>query len=182
MRRSAFVSRIALDQTTDMFMKSTLIAAFFAFALPVAALAADMQLPADAPVATVTIPDSWNPTEIDHGVEAVSADDAVYLSIEVANEKTTDKMIEDIFAFLEENGVKIDLATQSEADDKLNGMDVSTIEWEGEDEDGPVSVGVTMLSPKPGKLLLMTYWGSKGDQEKHLNDFVGIIASIKPVK
>ncbi|MFN7009683.1 MAG: histidine kinase [Allorhizobium sp.] len=161
-------------------MKSTLLAAFLAFAMPVAALAAEIQLPSDAPVATVTIPDSWNPTEIDHGVEAVSADEAVYLSIEVADEKSTDKIIEGIFAFLEENGVKVDAATQSETDNKLNGMDVSTIEWDGQDEDGPVSVGVTMLSPKPGKLLLMTYWGTKGEQEKHMNDFVGIIASIKP--
>lgn len=163
-------------------MKSTLIAALFALVLPVAAFAGEIRLPAAAPVASVTIPDSWNPTEIDHGVEAVSPDDAVYLSIEVADEQTTDKIIDDIFAFLEENGVKVDPATQTAADNKLNGMDVSTIDWEGEDEDGPVSVGVTLLSPRPGKLLLMTYWGSKGEQEKHLNDFVAIIASIKPVK
>lgn len=161
-------------------MKSTLLAAFLAFAMPAAAMAAEIQLPSDAPVASVTIPDSWNPTEIDHGVEAVSSDEAVYLSIEVADEKSTDKIIEGIFSFLEENGVKVDAATQSETDNKLNGMDVSTIEWDGQDEDGPVSVGVTMLSPKPGKLLLMTYWGTKGEQEKHMNDFVGIIASIKP--
>ena len=163
-------------------MKSTLITALLAIVLPFAALAAEIRLPADSPVASVTIPDSWNPTEIDHGIEAVSPGDAVYLSIEVADEKTTNKIIDDIFAFLDENGVKVDPATQTEADNKLNGMDVSTIDWEGEDEDGPVSVGVTLLSPRPGKLLLMTYWGSKGEQEKHLNDFVAIIASIKPVK
>ena len=88
-------------------MKTTLIAALFALVLPVAAFAGEIRLPAAAPVASVTIPDSWNPTEIDHGVEAVSPDDAVYLSIEVADEQTTDKIIDDIFAFLEENGVKV---------------------------------------------------------------------------
>ncbi|MCL6706365.1 hypothetical protein M8R20_05085 [Pseudomonas sp. R2.Fl] len=164
-------------------MKKILIAALLAVALPVSALAGTFNLPSDDDaVASVTIPDSWSPTEIEHGVEAVSDDDAVYISLEVADEKSMDQLIEDIFSFLEDNGVEVDPATQGETENEINGMKMSVIEWEGKDGDGPVSVGVVMFSPKPDSLVLMTYWGTKGDQDKHSDDFVGILASLKPAE
>ncbi|MBO3759272.1 histidine kinase [Ciceribacter sp. L1K22] len=164
-------------------MKSILLAAMLAFALPVSGFAATLNLPSDdAPVATVTIPDKWSPTEIDHGIEAVSEDEAVYISFEVADEKSMDKIIEDIFAFLEDNGVTVDPKSQGESDNEINGMKVSTIEWEGEDESGAINVGVTIFAPTPGKIVIMTYWGNKEEQEKHLDDFVAILASVKPAK
>lgn len=164
-------------------MKSILFAALLAVALPVSGYAATFNLPSDdAPVASVTIPDSWSPTEIEHGVEAMSEDEAVYIALEVADEKSMDQLIEDIFSFLQENGVTVDPETQGESENEINGMTMSIIEWEGEDESGPVSVGVVMFAPNPDKLVLMTYWGEKGGQDKHSDDFVEILASVKPAE
>jgi hypothetical protein len=161
-------------------MKKILLAALMAVTLPLSAVAGTFNLPNDAKaVASVTIPDSWSPEEIEHGVQAVSNDDAIYISFEVADEKSMDKLIEDVFAFLEENGVEIDPNTQGESEQEINGLNLGILEWQGKDSDGPVSVGVVMFSPKPGKLVVMTYWGTKGSQDKHEDDFVSILASLK---
>lgn len=161
-------------------MKKILLAALMAVALPLSAVAGTFNLPSDdKAVASVTIPDSWSPNAIEHGVQAVSSDDAVYISFEVADEKSMDTLIEDVFAFLEENGVEIDPDTQGESEEEINGLTMSILEWEGKDSDGPVSVGVLMFAPKPDKLVVMTYWGTKASQDKHNDTFVKILASLK---
>jgi hypothetical protein len=139
-----------------------------------------MLFPSDAPVASISIPDNWEPEETDTGIQATSEDSAIYLSIDVADEKTSDKVIDDAVAFLEGNGVKIDASTQKQSEDKFNGMSMANFDWSGTDKDGPVSVGLSVVSPKPGKLLVITYWGTKGEQEKHGPELLAIINSLHP--
>ena len=143
-------------------MKFLLAGAVIAALLPGIAQAKTLQFPGDAPIAEIAIPDSWNPEETDTGIQATSEDSAIYLSIDVADEKTTDKVIDDAIAFLEKNGVKIDGSTQKKSDEQINGMDMTNFDWTGKDDDGDVNVGLSLLSPKAGKLLVITYWGSQG--------------------
>jgi hypothetical protein len=161
-------------------MKTLLAAALMALSFSTTSHAETMNFPSDAPIATIDIPDSWKPTETESGIEATSDDQAIYFSIDVADAKTSDKVIEDAIAFLEKNGVKIDGSTQKQSDEKINGMDMSNFDWNGTDNDGDVNVGLSVLSPKPGKLLVITYWGSKGTQEKHGPELASIITSLKP--
>lgn len=140
-----------------------------------------LAFPSEAPIAAITIPDDWEPTETETGIEATSADSAIYLAIDVADETTSDKVIDDAVAFLEENGVKIDDFTQKHSAETINGMEMSNFDWSGTDSDGAVSIGLSVLSPAPGKLLVITYWGSKGKQEQHAPELLSIISSLKAV-
>ncbi|MET3857354.1 MULTISPECIES: histidine kinase [unclassified Rhizobium] len=160
-------------------MKFLLAGAVIAALLPGIAQAKTLQFPGDAPIAEIAIPDSWNPEETDTGIQATSEDSAIYLSIDVADEKTTDKVIDDAIAFLQKNGVKIDGSTQKKSDEQINGMDMTNFDWTGKDDDGDVNVGLSLLSPKAGKLLVITYWGSQGTQEAHGAELQGIISSLK---
>ncbi|MCV9997828.1 histidine kinase [Pararhizobium sp. YC-54] len=163
-------------------MKKTLAAAVIAAFLPAVSHAATLNFPSDAPIASIAIPDNWGPKETETGIDATSDDDAIYISIDVADAETTDKVVEDAVAFLEKNGVKIDASTQKESNEKLNGMDMTNLDWSGSDSDGDVSVGLSLLSPKEGKLLVITYWGTKGMQEQHGPELQAIITSLKPAE
>jgi hypothetical protein len=160
-------------------MKKIFAAAVIAAFLPAISHAATLNFPSDAPVASITIPDDWGPKETETGIDATSDDNAIYISIDVADGETSDKVVEDAVAFLEKNGVKIDASTQKESSEKLNGMDMTNLDWSGSDNDGDVSVGLSFLSPKAGKLLVITYWGTKGMQEQHGPELQTIITSLK---
>jgi hypothetical protein len=161
-------------------LKKLILAAALAALLPAVSHAATLEFPSDAPIASITIPDSWGPKETETGIDATSDDSAIYLSIDVADAKTSDKVIDDAVAFLEKNGVKIDGSTQKQSDEKVNGMDMTNFDWNGTDDDGAVNVGLSVLSPSADKLLVITYWGSKGTQEKHGPELQSIIDSLKP--
>ena len=162
-------------------MKTIFAAALFALSLPAISHAATLEFPSDDPIASITIPDDWEPTETDAGVNANSADDAIYISIDVADEETSD-VVSDAVTFLQKSGVKVDTATQKESTETLNGMEMTNLDWSGTDDDGDVSIGLSFVSPKPGKLLVITYWGTKGMQEQHGPELQAIITSLKPAE
>lgn len=163
-------------------MKKALLAALFLALAPAATFAATLNFPSDEPVASITIPDDWKPEETDTGIQAQSPDDAIYMSIDVAGGEDVNKAIDDIFAFLKDHGVTVDPATQKKTDATVNGMSVTNFEWSGKDETGDVSIAVALVQPNPEKLLLLTYWGSQGEQDKHGDAIVGILSSLKPAE
>ncbi|WP_117193876.1 histidine kinase [Rhizobium terrae] len=165
-------------------MKKLIAAAALSVAvlLPSASFAATLLFPSADPVAQITIPDAWNPEETDYGIQANSDDDAIYIAIDVADDKTTEKVIDDAFSFLQNNGVTVDTSTQKQSEDALNGMKMVNFDWSGKDNDGEVSIGISLVAAKPGKLLVITYWGTKGEQEKHAQELMGLITSLKPAK
>ncbi|MBB3571930.1 hypothetical protein FHX05_006081, partial [Rhizobium sp. BK491] len=95
-------------------MKKIFALALFVLASPFGAQAATLTFPGDKPVASITIPDSWKPEETDGGVQGTSDDSAVYLSVEVANGKSMEKVVTGAIDFLAKNKVTIDPSTQKE--------------------------------------------------------------------
>ncbi|MCI9866509.1 histidine kinase [Rhizobium skierniewicense] len=163
-------------------MKRILFAAAIALA-PFFAQAETLKFPSDAPIASVKIPDDWGPKETETGIDATSPDSAIYFSIDVASDKSMDKVIEDAIKFLVDNGVEIDAKSQSDSGDvEINGMTFGSIEFDGVDADGPVEVSLGFASPKEGKMLVVTYWGTKATQDAHSKTLVSILQSLKPVK
>ncbi|CDZ48598.1 hypothetical protein [Neorhizobium galegae] len=163
-------------------MKKALLIAVLVMAAPMLAEAKTLKFPSDAPIASIKIPDSWNPKETDTGVDATSSDDAVYLSADVAELKSMDKTVTDAIDFLKEVGVTVDPKTLKETPvEEFNGMQMTTLDWDGKDENGPVSVGLALIQTSPTKGLVVTYWGTKGDEEKHQKELVDILLSIKPI-
>ncbi|MGG6893703.1 histidine kinase [Rhizobium sp. BR 315] len=164
-------------------MKKIIVLALLAFTSPLAVHAATFKFPEEKPVASITIPDSWKPEETDSGVQGTSDDSAVYLSADVANNKSIDKVVTDAIDFLAKNKVTIDPSTKKETPTtEVNGLQMGTLEWDGKDEDGPISVGLLIVQVSADNALVVTYWGDKGKEDKHDAEVKAIVASIKPVK
>jgi hypothetical protein len=163
-------------------MKTLLLAAALALSLPSFAFAGDFKLPSDAPVATVTIPDTWSPHEYDKGVEANSDDSKVYLAIEVAAGASVDDAIKETATFLQKSGVTVDQSTMKQDSGKVNGMDGAQVSWDGKDKDGPTHISLTFIAASADKMLLITYWATPDGAAKNEKALDEIIASLKQVK
>lgn len=141
--------------------------------------AARYKFPSDDPVASVTIPDDWESGETESGVEATSPDEAVYLSIDVADAKSIDDVIDDAVEWLDKQGVVVKPDSVQKNEDKLNGNDIYYVEWDGTDKDGPASIGLAALVLNADTVLVLTYWGTKGEEEKSTPAIGKILDSIK---
>ncbi|MFS8114040.1 histidine kinase [Rhizobium jaguaris] len=159
-----------------------LIAAAFAATFPFLAHGETLQFPSEEPIAEVSIPQSWAPKETDTGVDATSPDSAIYLSIDIASDKTIEKTIDDAVDFLVKNDVEIDAKSKHEFPDSVhNGMKMAHLEWDGKDKDGPVDVELGLFQASEHKILVVTYWGSKDTQDKHDEAMQKIMDSLKPI-
>ena len=147
--------------------------------LVTSASAAKFKFPSDAPIAAVTIPDDWDSGETESGVEATSPDEAVYLSIDVADAKSIDGVMDDAVEWLGEQGITVEASTVKKNEDKLNGKDIFYVEWDGKDKDGPASIGLAALVLNADTILVLTYWGTKGEEEKSTAAIGKILNSIK---
>ncbi|MFN3721099.1 MAG: histidine kinase [Rhizobium rhizophilum] len=146
------------------------------------AFAGSFTFPADEPAATVEIPDDWQPTETDYGIEGNSPDARTYISFDIAGAEDMDQVMTDVFAFLEENGVTADPASQKESTDQLNGMSFQTIDWKGTDKDGPVSIGVGIIGLSDEKIAIVTYWASTETEAENLPEVGKILATLQPAE
>ena len=131
------------------------------------------------PIATIDIPESWEPEEINNGVAGTSDDGAVYLSVvAVGSDKGVKAELDDVFAMLKEHDVELDQATKKENKFKLNGLDAEEMVFQGKDEDGAASVSITFVTIKD-KLLVITYWVSTEEEKKHQDEVSKIIGTLK---
>jgi hypothetical protein len=157
----------------------TLIAFSLLIAGPV--FAKTMKLPNDEfAFASISIPDNWEPEEINNGVAGESPDKAVYLAaVAVGSEKGMDAELDDTFAFLKEHNVELDKSTKKENKFKLNGAEVEELIYHGKDEDGPTSVSISFV-PIKDKVVVLTYWVTTAKEEKHVEEVGKILKSLKP--
>lgn len=147
-----------------------------------ASVAGSFTFPADEPAATVEIPDDWQPTPTDYGIEGNSPDAGTYISFDIAGADDMDQVMTDVFAFLEENGVTPDPASQTESKGEQNGMPYETLSWKGTDKDGPVTIGVGFITLSDEKAAIVTYWASAETEEKNIPEVNKILESIKPAQ
>lgn len=162
--------------------KSFFVALSIATLITVSAHAKTMKLPDDEkPIATITIPDSWDPDAIENGVAGTSDDDAVYLAaVAVSSKKGMDAEIEDTFAMLKEHNVELDQSSKKENKFKVNGIDAEELLFQGKDEDGPTAVSITFV-PIKDNVIVLTYWVTTKDEAKHQAEVGQIVNSLKPV-
>ena len=160
-------------------MKKLIIAASVALMFASIAHAKQWEIPSNRPVATLDMPNGWKTNETDTGLEGTSDDGAVYFSVDIASPKKMDGIIDDAAKFLDDQGIKIDTNTQKYSEDKLNGKDIVYISWSGTDKDGPASIGLAVLILDEKTVLVLTYWGTQGEEDKHTPEINKILNSIK---
>ena len=155
-------------------MRLLAIAATAALLFATAAHAAEMKFPSTEPVASITLPDGWTPSETDTGMEVNSADGSIYLSVDVAEPKDTEQVAKDAIEWLGKQGVTVDLSTQKQSQDKINGRDIFYIDWSGKDKEGDASVGLAALVLSAETILVLTYWGDPAEEQKNATAVGGV--------
>lgn len=163
-------------------MKFLLAAAAAALMFASTATAAEMKFPSSEPVASITMPDSWTANETDTGMEVTTADGSIYLGVDIAEPKDTEHVVKDAITWLGTQGVTVDLATQKQNQGKINGRDIFSADWSGKDKDGAASVGVAALVLTEETVLVFTYWGTAGEEDKNAAAIGEVLNSIKPVE
>jgi hypothetical protein len=145
------------------------------------AFADTFKLPENKPVVSFVLPDSWNPTETDAGLQAVSVDGEIYLALEYFDADSVNDVVDENVSFLEKQGVTVDKTPKSEGDSTLNDMAITHKSYQGKDKDGPCEISMSFLSIAPGKGLMITYWGSTDAADKHKESLEKILHSIAKI-
>jgi len=165
-------------------MKRALLLATFAVGLAAAAAnAGSFAVPDENPIATVSIPDNWEPKPYEGGVEATSADGAIYVAIEQVAADDVKSALEDGLKFFVKSGVDIDADSGKTREAKINGLNAFDIVFSGKDKDGPTNVSLTLVETNAaGKFLLLYYWGSPAGEKANAADLQKISDSIQATK
>ena len=130
-------------------------------------------------IASIDIPESWKPKEVDRGVECQSADDAVYMSIvAVGSEKGMNAEIDEVFDMLKERNVILDESTKKENKFKAGAFDATELLFQGKDDDGPTAVSIVFI-PVKDKMIIVTYWVETAKEAAHQKDVGTIVNSLK---
>jgi PsbP-like protein len=156
---------------------------FFAIAFLAAVASADaktFKLPNDDfAIASIDMPDSWKPKEVDNGVEGQSADDVVYMSVvAVGSEKGMNGELEDTFEMLKTRHVVLDQSSKKENKFKAGTFDATELLFQGKDDDGPTAVSITFV-PIKDKLVIITYWVETAKEKEHQQEVGTIVNSLK---
>ncbi len=148
-----------------------------------AASAATFPIPADDPIATVSIPKAWDPKTYEGGVEATSGDGAIYIAIEAVDAEDVKSATEEGLKFFIKSGVDLNMDSQKTKDIKINGLDAFDISFTGKDKDGPANISLTLVKTNAkSKFLMLYYWGSSDGEKANASDLKAISESIQATK
>jgi hypothetical protein len=148
-----------------------------------AASAETFPIPSDDPIATVSIPKSWDPKAYEGGVEATSGDGAIYVAIEQVAAEDVKSATEEGLKFFIKSGVEINFDSGKTKDIKINGLEAFDMAFTGKDKDGPANVSLTLVKTNAkSKFLMLYYWGSSEGEKANASDLKGISDSIQATK
>jgi hypothetical protein len=163
-------------------------------AFPVAALAfcllltnrgpaETINIPEDEPAISLDIPHSWKPTVTDKGIGCESPDKVATIYFEVTPAKELNALIDDNIEWLtKDQAVKVDKASEEKQDFEVASRKWGRISWNGDSKDwGPATVGFLFTDAGDGKILTVTYWITKEDQEKDFPTVTKILESVKQI-
>jgi len=146
------------------------------------ALAKTHQIPRQAPVASIVVPDEWKVIETATGLEISIGEDEAYLVVEAT--KATDmarQLNESALGFLQRAGVTIDPATKKQRQAKFNNLEFLDLSWNGKDRNGDVVVHLAFLAVSAKGGLLFTYLATPAADKKYDPATTQLVKSVKKV-
>ena len=154
----------------------------FAFA-PGLARAGTFPIPGENPVATVSIPDKWESSAYDGGIESTSPDGTIYVALEMVAAKDVKTATEEGVEWFAKQGVQIDPGSLKTKDTKINGLDAFDMQFTGKDKDGAANISLTLVATNAAdKFLMLYFWGSDAGVMANLADLKAISDSIQATK
>lgn len=163
-------------------MLKTVFAVALMCAVPSLAQAKAFKLGDDGAVSWISIPDTWEPSEIDNGVEGTSPDKETYVAAEIVKSGELEAAGTEEEKFFKKEKIKIKEETKKEKKTTVNGLPAYDISWDATDKDGPTHISMTLVKVADDKLLMLTYWGSEAGEKSNGKDLNEIASSIKPIK
>ena len=151
-------------------------------ALPSLAQAKAFKLGDDGAVSWISIPDTWEPSEIDDGVEGTSPDKETYVAAEIVKATELEQAGNEEEKFFKKEKIKIKEETKKEKKITVNGLPAYDVSWDATDKDGPTHISMTLIKVADDKLLMLTYWGSEAGEKTNGKELNEIAQSIKPIK
>ena len=153
------------------------------FFMPVAGFAKTFGIPSDNPVATISIPEKWEPEPYEDGVEAKSPDDGVYVAVEMVRASDVGSATKEGVEWFSKQGIKLDEESLKSQEMKVNGLDTFNIYMTGKDDKGPTEADLTLVATNAqGKFLMIYFWGSEKAQKENADDLKAIAASLQATK
>jgi hypothetical protein len=150
---------------------------------PTLAVAGTFPVPAENPIATVSIPDAWSPNAYDGGVEGTSADGKLYVAFESVDAADVKTATEEGLKYFVKNGVTIDSDSMKTKDIKINNLAAFDLSFTGKDKDGPANISLTLVQTNAqGKFLMLYYWGSSEGEKVNGKELKAISDSIQATK
>ncbi len=142
-------------------------------------LAKNLAVPEKSPIATIVIPDSWKPEQIEYGYSAKSPDDDVFFSVEYANAARIDKMFALNDAWMKDNKIKVK-GKATEKEFEINGLPAKIFTYQATDENGDTKIDFVTI-PAGKQLILITIWASEEEREANKDDIIAIQKSLKAI-
>ena len=140
-------------------------------------------VPDENPIATITIPDSWDPSEYEDGIQGTSEDGDVYVAVESVESEDIASATALGIKWFAKQGVQLDMDSKQVVEMTLNGMPALSMVFDGRDDDGPTRIGVTLVKTNSAKRFLLIYgWGSLEAREANGRDIDKIIGSLTATK
>ena len=147
------------------------------------AMAKVFPIPSTDALATVNIPDDWEPTETDNGLEMQSPDGDIYLSIEGVHADKIAGALEESGKVLASQGLVVDTSTKKTEDSEINGLKIHTFEYKAKDNDGPTEYAVTLVETRsPDRFVLVSAWGTAEAQKTNGPALGKIVLSLQLTK
>jgi hypothetical protein len=161
-------------------LKRLFVASTLLIAAIVPGLAKNLAVPAKDPVATLVIPDSWKPEEIDFGYSAKSPDGDLFFAVEYAAGNRVAKMLANNDVWLKENKIKAK-GEPTEREFEFGGLPAKLINYKATDPNGDTEVDFVIIPAGKGRVIMMTLWGSKEEQKANKTDLDIIQNSFKKI-
>ena len=153
----------------------------------VVAQAKTMKIPsAEAAVATVEIPDGWNPEDMEDGGATGNSEEAAIYVTASPKKKDAQADLADSFSLLKVLGsIEVDQASKKTSKIKVNGLDAEEMHFQGKETLGrhvnQVSIIVVRLPIKDKVVVLTANFGAE-NAKKAADEVEKIIQSLKPVE
>eukprot|EP01037_Dinobryon_pediforme_P010668 gene10668-10740_t len=147
--------------------------------IPGCASAASFNVPESKPLASVVVPDSWEPNAYDGGVEGTSKDGTTYVAFEVVEANDVESATKDALGTFIKGGVEIDPKSAKQKDTKINNIDAFELSYEGKEKGKVAHVSLTIAPLDAKHFLFVSYWGSPEGEKANLEDLMKIEGSIK---
>ena len=169
-------------------LKSLLTLLIIVSAWGTIAHAKTMKVPSDeSPVASIDIPDNWNPEDMENGATGQSEDKSIDVTVVAWDRKKgADAALNDTFEFLKGMNVLVDQSSKKVNKLKINGLDAEEMLFRAKPESGSdaatslLSATIIVVSIKD-KVILLTHYGETTDEEKHREEIDKMVKSLKPV-